>query len=254
VSRHFRDGTASVQHLTFSFDLLPAGTITRVDSLSPKTFLLHEEAEFLIVNKPAWIPVLPDGWEKDAPWLVRLLEPEYGKVWVVHRLDKVTSGVMLFARTAEAHRALSLQFEGHEVRKLYHALVNGLPAWEQHTARHPLRVDVGHSHRSVVDNSRGKASETGFHVLERFEAASLLEALPATGRTHQIRVHAYALGLPLLADTLYSAPPTALIARPALHAYSLSFDHPTSGERLTFTAPYPPDFQHSLEELRGGGS
>lgn len=193
---------------------------------------------------------MPDGWDKDAPYLVKLLEEQYGKTWVVHRLDKITSGVMVFARTAEAHRSLSMQFEQHEPQKVYHAIVVGVPEWDQRTARHPLRVDVGHSHRTVVDLSKGKSSETAFRILERHPGSSLLEAVPGTGRTHQIRVHAYAIGFPLLGDTLYSAPATDLIARPALHAQMLTFTQPATGERVTYSSPYPKDFQIALEKLR----
>jgi 23S rRNA-/tRNA-specific pseudouridylate synthase len=145
-----------------------------------------------------------------------------------------------------------MQFERHEVEKVYHAIVVGVPEWEQHITRHPLRVDVGHSHRTVVDQSKGKSSRTAFRIMERFGGFSLLEAIPATGRTHQIRVHAYAIGYPLLGDTLYSAPETDLIARPALHAQSLSFTHPASGESVHFTTPAPDDFQTALENLRAG--
>lgn len=223
-----------------------------MSSNSSTLLILHEDTDLLIVNKPAGIPVLPDGWEKDARYLVKLLEDQYGKVWVVHRLDKITSGVMVFALTAEAHRTLSMQFEQHEAQKVYHAIASGAPEWDQHTARHPLRVDVGHSHRTVVDHSKGKTSETAFRILERFSYASLLEAVPGTGRTHQIRVHTFALGFPLLGDKLYSAPPTELIARPALHAQSLTLTHPGTGERVAYSAPYPEDFLTALENLRAG--
>jgi len=220
-----------------------------VNLISPKIPILYEDACLLIVNKPAGLPVLPDGWDKDAPYLVKLLKEQFGKPWVIHRLDKITSGVMVFARTKEAHRALSIQFEQHEAQKVYHVIVVGVPEWDQYTAGHPLRVDVGHSHRTVVDHNKGKSSETALLVLERYKGFSLIEAIPATGRTHQIRVHALTTGFPLLGDTLYHAPATDLIARPALHAKSLTFTHPTSGERVAFSVPYPEDFQTALDKL-----
>jgi 23S rRNA pseudouridine1911/1915/1917 synthase len=125
----------------------------------------------------------------------------------------------------------------------------GVPPWDEHTARHKLRVNVGHSHRTMVDHGKGSPAETAFTVMKRYRNHALLEAVPATGKTHQIRVHAYALGFPLLGDSLYSAPPTDLIERPALHAQSLTFTHPTNSERLTFEAPYPEDFKQALRKL-----
>ena len=213
--------------------------------------ILFADEHILIVNKPADLSVLPDGWEKDTPYLVRLLEEKYEKIWVVHRIDKITSGVIVFALTAEAHRSLNIQFEKHEVEKVYHALVNGIPKWEEKITKFPLRANVGHRHRTVVDDRRGVRSETRFKLLERYQDAALVEASPMTGRTHQIRVHAYALGYPLLGDILYNAPETDLIARPALHAHSLTFTHPETGKRATFQADYPSDFMNAVRLLRG---
>jgi len=209
---------------------------------------IYADSNILVVNKPAGLATVPGGWEEGSTSLVKALEEQYGRLWVVHRLDKVTSGLVLFARNAEAHRILSMQFEHHETHKLYHAIVVGVPAWEDHTARHPLRINVGHSHRTIVDNAHGKPSETTFHILERFNGYAHLSASPASGRTHQVRVHAYALGFPLLGDTLYSAPATNLIARPALHAQSLDFTF--ENKPFHFTAPYPADFAEALVVIR----
>lgn len=212
--------------------------------------ILYLDDSIIIVDKPAGVAVLPEGWDPGAPYLVRQLEDELKKVWVVHRLDKVTSGVLVFARNAQAHRALNIQFELHQTGKVYHAICNGNPRWDEHTARHPLRVNVGHSHRTVVDHSHGKPSETNFKVLRRFGSGALLEAVPATGRTHQVRVHAYALGYPLLGDAFYSAPATDWIHRPALHALSLTFTHPVTSQSMTFEAPYPEDFHSAIQKLQ----
>lgn len=216
--------------------------------------ILYEDEHLLVVNKPAGLPVLPDGWEEDAPYLVKALEEQYGKIFIVHRLDKITSGVMVFARDAEAHRALNIQFEGHETEKVYHTLVEGNPKWEEKITRRPLRANVGHKHRTMVDDKNGKPSETRFRVIKRYpahlemgrEEFALIEAKPMTGRTHQIRVHAYALGHPLVGDILYGAQEAYGIPRPMLHAQSLSFIHPVTNERVKFTAPHPPDFDSLL--------
>jgi RluA family pseudouridine synthase len=212
--------------------------------------IIYLDESILIINKPAGLSVLPDGWEPDAPYVVKKLEEKFGKVFVVHRIDKFTSGVMVAARTAEAHRALNIQFEKHDIEKIYHAITVGVPYWDEKVTKFPLRTNVGHKHRTMVDNRNGLRSETRLKVIKRGKANVLLEAMPMTGRTHQIRVHAYALGFPLLGDVLYSAPETEIIDRPALHAYSLTFTHPETNERVTFTAPYPHDFKDALKIIR----
>ena len=214
--------------------------------------ILYTDSNLLAVNKPAGLAAVPGGWEKDAPSLLKELEAEFGRLWIVHRLDKVTSGAILFARTAEAHRTLSHLFETHAAKKVYHGIIAGEPKWDEHTARHPLRINVGHSHRTVVDNGKGKPCRTDFRILERYTGHSLIEARPATGRTHQIRVHIAALGFPLLGDGLYGAPETDRIARPALHSCSLEFKF--DGRPFFLTAPYPADFAQALKMLQGKGT
>ena len=214
--------------------------------------IIYKDEQILVIDKPAGIPVLPDGWEQDAPYLVKMLEEEFGKLWVVHRLDKGTSGVMVFARDAESHRALKTQFETHEAQKTYHAIVEGNPKWDEKVTKFPLRANVGKKHRTAVDDKNGKPSETHFRVIKRYQDAALIEAKPMTGRTHQIRVHAYALGHPLVGDVLYSAQETPVITRPALHAQTLSLIHPMTNERMKFTAPHPADFDEALKNIEAG--
>ena len=219
--------------------------------------IIYEDDRLIILDKPAGLSVLPDGWEKDSEYLVKMLEARYGKIFIVHRLDKITSGVMVFARDAETHRALNIQFENHEAQKIYHAIVEGNPKWEEKIARHPLRANVGHKHRTMVDDKNGKPSETRFRVIKRYPArpdqgrgeTALVEAKPMTGRTHQIRVHAYALGHPLVGDVLYGAQEPYLTARPMLHAQSLSFIHPATSERVKFSASHPADFEDVLKQM-----
>ena len=211
--------------------------------------IIHLDENIIVINKPAGLPVLPDGWEKDSEYLVKMLEEKYNKIFIVHRLDKITSGVMVFARDAETHRALNTQFEKHEAQKVYHAIVEGNPRWEEKVTKFPLHANVGHKHRTIVDDKNGKPSETRFKILKRYQASAWVVALPMTGRTHQIRVHASALGHPLLGDILYGAKETNKIPRPALHAYSLTFTHPFSNERVTFQAEHPRDFATTLKLL-----
>jgi RluA family pseudouridine synthase len=211
--------------------------------------IIDEDKHLLVVDKPAGLSVLPDGWEKNSEYLVKMLQEQYGKIFIVHRLDKITSGVMVFARDAEIHRALNIQFENHEAQKTYHAILEGNPKWEEKVAKHPLRANVGHKHRTMVDDRNGKPSETRFRVMKRYQESALVEAKPMTGRTHQIRVHAYALGHPLVEDLLYGARDRYGIPRPMLHAQSLSFTHPVSNEKVKFSAPHPADFEEALKIL-----
>jgi tRNA pseudouridine32 synthase / 23S rRNA pseudouridine746 synthase len=213
--------------------------------------ILYQDESLLAVNKPAGLPTLPDGYNRAAPCLIDLLNQQLGRVWVVHRLDRDTSGVIVFAHTAEVHRALNLAFDSRAVHKVYHAIASGVPEWDERVIDLPLRPDGDRRHRTVIDRANGKPAVTRVHVLERFAQHTLIEARPETGRTHQIRAHLAALELPLAGDVLYHSTDTTLLSRTALHAYSIEFTHPVTHEVLQLSAPYPEDFTSALAQLRG---
>ena len=223
------------------------------EHLTLENSILYVDNALLVVNKPAGLPTLVDGYNPEKPYLVGLLKQTYDPLWTVHRLDKDTSGVIVFARTAAAHRHLNTQFEQRQANKVYHVLVFGSPPWETLTVDLPLRVDGDRKHRTVVDAKRGKPAVTGLRVLERLGIISEIEAAPHPGRTHQIRVHLAAQGYPIVADTLYGpklAPEAAPMERLGLHARSLSLAHPETGAEMHFEAPYPQDFAEALVKLR----
>jgi RluA family pseudouridine synthase len=234
--------------------------------------VLFEDESMLAVNKPAGLLSLPDGYIPDAPDLLTVLQPSFGDLWIVHRLDRETSGVVVLARNEKAHAALNGQFENRQVSKVYHALVTGNPIWTERSISAPLRIDADRYHRTLIDQEEGKPAETSFKVLERFGRQSkrytLVEAHPLTGRTHQIRVHLAALGVPVAVDALYGTktpimlsdikrgyrgdPETErpLLDRLGLHACQLTVQHPVTGESITFEAPYSRDIAATLNQLR----
>ncbi len=228
--------------------------------------ILFEDKHIIVVNKPADLVVHPAGpYQKDT--LIQRLWPKLASGWencvkntslstarpgVVHRLDKGTSGVMVIAKTPQAADHLSAQFAKRTIVKIYQSLVWGMP--ETHAGH--IRSMVGRSrqtpHRMSVQD-QGRWSETAFTVLKRFPSAgkngaSLIEARPLTGRTHQIRVQLASLGHPLIGDVAYGAPKDNT-QRPLLHALSLTFTHPHTRKKHTFEAPLPEDFEKFLSSL-----
>ena len=210
--------------------------------------ILAEDPAFLAVDKPAGFLVVPDRYDVLAPVVSVRLEETHGKLWTVHRLDKDTSGALLYARSAEAHAALSRAFESRAVEKAYRAVVLGEPAWDETVCEIPLTPDGDPMHRTVADPQNGKPSRTRFTVLGRHGAYSLVEARPETGRTHQIRVHCAAAGCPVIADRVYGH------ARPdsQLHLQSHGIVLPLSKSKppVVVTAPPPP---HMLAALTACG-
>lgn len=215
-----------------------------------ENMVIWSDEHMLVINKPAGLPTLVDGWDPDAPHIVGLLKETYHPLWIVHRLDRETSGVLLFALTAEAHRWLNRQFEKRQVQKTYHALVRGSPDWEENEVSLSLRADGDRRHRTVADPIKGKPALTELKVLERFGDFSLIQAMPRTGRTHQIRAHLSLIGLPIAGDQLYGGEKLESMGRLMLHARSLRVKHPTTGKELFFEAEYANDFQAVLQDLR----
>jgi RluA family pseudouridine synthase len=218
--------------------------------------------DIILINKPAGLLTIRDGYDPTLPYAAGILQSNYGKLFVVHRLDRDTSGILLLARNAQSHRNLNEQFQNRQTQKTYHAIVQGVPSWDEFHAEYPLQIDGDRRHRTKVDYEKGKLALTDFNVMKRFSSQSLIKALPHTGYTHQIRAHLLAAGFPILEDLLYSQPrpPSAskannlqepkIIRRMALHAFSLSFIHPTADTVLRFEAPHPKDFEDALVYLR----
>ncbi len=233
--------------------------------------VIHQDDHIVVLNKVSGLLVAQDRWDPDAPRLDALasetLCKEGERLFAVHRIDKDTSGLIVYAKTEEAHRALSMSFERREVSKTYHALVHGRPAWDETEVDIPLRADADAQHRTVRDARAGKPSLTRFRNIGSCGPFCWIEARPLTGRTHQIRAHLLLSGLTIACDPIYgdgeplylskikrswrgdAYDERPLLARLALHAWKISFDHPISRERVSFEAPYPKDLDTTRKQL-----
>lgn len=238
----------------------------------PKLDIVYEDHDLLLANKPGGLLTLPDRFAPEKPNVLGLLNQAYGKVWTVHRLDRETSGIMVFAKNEEAHRELSRQFQEREVAKAYLALADG-----------QIHLEEGEIDRPIVPNPakpgqmmtarKGKAAFSRYKVLERFQNFTLVEVSIETGRTHQIRVHLQALGHALAIDEFYGRRTALflseikgrnyslgkfeeerpLMGRLSLHAWKLALQHPSTGEKRSWEAPLPKDFNAVLKQLRKWG-
>jgi tRNA pseudouridine32 synthase/23S rRNA pseudouridine746 synthase len=223
----------------------------------PEPPFIHVEDAFVVLDKPAGLCVIPARRGDPADCLRRRAEEALGApLFVVHRIDRDTSGVVLMARTAEAHRILNDQFAAREVAKEYRALVAGEPpadAGSIEVALAPGRKGRVRPARSDAEPGRRDA-RTDYRVLARHAGGSAATALvafePLTGRRHQIRVHARAIGCPIVGDRLYAPQVVrALAPRLMLHALALGFRHPASGAPCRFAAEIPPDFESVRQRL-----
>ncbi|MFN3629949.1 MAG: RluA family pseudouridine synthase [Casimicrobiaceae bacterium] len=192
-------------------------------------------ADWIAIDKPAGLLSVPGRGPDKADCAWRRLQQRFPEVRPVHRLDLETSGLLLFARNAEALRALSRVFERREVRKRYVAIVHGAPRSDTGEIDLPIIVDWPRRPLQKLDLDRGKPSLTRWRVIERHEATARLALEPVTGRSHQLRVHLRALGHPIVGDLLYGKPDGA--ARLMLHAEALACGH--AGEAVELFAPAP---------------
>ncbi len=230
--------------------------------------ILYEDEDLVIVNKPPGLLAIPDRFNAEIPSLGRMLEAKTGqKIWVVHRLDRETSGVICFAKNETSHRYLSQLFENREVTKYYVGLVNGLviPAEgriEKALAEHPAVKG------KMIVAKKGKASVTDYLVLEQWPLYSLVEFRIYTGRTHQIRVHMQSIGHALICDEMYGdgkpflvsaikrkyrlsdkeETEKPLLSRLALHASRLQFKK-EDGTEIKAEAPLPKDIAACIKQL-----
>ena len=210
--------------------------------------ILYESEGLIAINKPAGLLSIP-GNDRSFESALTLLEARLGaKVYTVHRLDRDASGALVFARDPAAHRQMNDQFSRRAVAKEYLALVFGRVAAEEGEIDRPIRR-FG-SGRMGVDPARGKPSLTRYQVDRRGAAYSLLQVRPTTGRRHQIRVHLYSLGHPLVGDRLYGDRSLQeKFPRLMLHAALLKFIDPATKGEIAITAPVPPSFQEICDQL-----
>lgn len=233
----------------------------------PQLDILFEDDHLLALNKQPDLLTLPDRFDARLPNLRTMLTERYGEIFIVHRLDKQTSGAILFAKDAETHRSLSVQFQTRNVRKLYHAIVGGVLERDEMEIDIPIEPDP--ARKGLMRPSvHGKKSLTIITVVKRFRMATLLSCELVTGRTHQIRVHCATIGHPLLVDADYgtsdgfyvssikrrynlarNTEERPLISRLTLHSARLEFTHPFTQETLALEAPYPKDFSATLRVL-----
>jgi 23S rRNA pseudouridine1911/1915/1917 synthase len=253
-------------------DRVSAGSMLEVEEARPASVsitprevsgirIVHDDADIVVVDKPAGVAAHPSlGW--DGPSVVEHLAAAGFRIstsgvaerqGIVQRLDVGTSGLMVVAKSEVAYTRLKNAFRHRTVDKTYHALVQGHPDPFEGTIEAPVGRDPNHDWKMAVVEG-GRHSVTHYVTLEAHRAASLVEVHLETGRTHQIRVHMAALHHPCVGDPLYEADPVLAaklgLVRQWLHAVELTFEHPTRGERVTFSSEYPDDLAHALELVR----
>ena len=201
--------------------------------------VLHHDHEVLLVDKPSGLLSVPGKGPELADCLIIRVQAVFPTALLVHRLDRDTSGVMIFALTPHAQRHLGLQFEKRQTKKAYVARVWGRVAEPKGCVDLPIGVDWPNRPRQKIDPEAGRAAETGWRVMKAGDAESRVRLFPKTGRSHQLRVHMLALGHPILGDPLYAADTAAAYPRMMLHAEELRLRHPDGGVGHSFRAKAP---------------
>jgi tRNA pseudouridine32 synthase/23S rRNA pseudouridine746 synthase len=204
--------------------------------------IVFVDADLVVVDKPYGLLSVPGRDLANRDCVPSRLREEFGELRIIHRLDMDTSGLMVLARNAEAHRRVSRQFEQREVEKFYEALVWDLPAEDTGKIELPIIVDWPNRPKKIVDHATGKHALTYYRVLDRDaeKNTARLELKPVTGRSHQLRVHCAEIGHPILGCPFYAHEAARLASeRLTLHARELRLTHPSSGERIEFAAPTP---------------
>jgi tRNA pseudouridine32 synthase/23S rRNA pseudouridine746 synthase len=202
--------------------------------------ILHRDERIIVLDKPTGLLSVPGIGPEKADCLAARVSAAFPGARNVHRLDRDTSGVIVMAFDAEAHRALSVQFQDRLVEKRYVAVVAGALAEDAGVIDLPLRKDLDRPPRQMIDHERGRPSVTGWRVETRAGDRTRLDLAPLTGRSHQLRLHLATIGHPILGDDLYAPPDVRAMAdRLLLHALTLAIVHPSTAERMTFTAPCP---------------
>jgi len=215
--------------------------------------IIFEDEFLVVIDKPSGMIVYPDG-KHDYPALSHWLEAKYPEFYFVHRLDRETSGVLIVAKTENAHAFLKTQFQDREIKKVYRAFLHGALKDERGIIDKPIGSGRGGRGPRSATRPHGVQREavTTWRLIGNGQGAAYIEAFPQTGRTHQIRVHCAAIQHPIVGDPLYGPERPMILGfnRLALHALSVSFEHP-GGKSMTFEAPLPADFVHAEAQLRG---
>jgi 23S rRNA pseudouridine1911/1915/1917 synthase len=239
----------------------PKSDVQIVPIAVPELTIVHDDDDIVVIDKPVGVAAHPSvGWE--GPTVLGALAAAGFRIstsgaaeraGIVHRLDAGTSGLMVVAKSEHAYTDLKRAFHDRTVEKIYHAVVQGHPDPLTGTIDAPIGRHPRSDWKFAVV-AGGKPSITHYETIEAFPSASLLEIHLETGRTHQIRVHMAAQRHPCVGDSMYGADPALSarlgLSRQWLHAVQLSFDHPATGEWVTFTTTYPEDLQHALDVLR----